>query len=215
MRGYDESREPTSALRSQDAGMTDQAKPNPRPWQRFLRFSVRGMILLVLVIGGWLGWIVRNARIQREAVAAIEKAGGTVAYNWEWNNGNRIPRGKPWAPRWLVNLIGVDYFGHVTYVTLISASMEAETTMSHIGRLARLQHLNLARSPIRDARLANLEGLRYLSYLNTAGTRVTDAGLAHRKAMTKLSDLILTLTHVTNAGVNELQQALAGLTIER
>ena len=54
--------------------MTDQAKPISRPWRRLLRFSVRGMIVVVLVIGGWLGWIVRTApTIQREAVAAIEK----------------------------------------------------------------------------------------------------------------------------------------------
>ena len=58
--------------------MTDQAKPVSRPWRRFLRFSVRGMIVLVLVIGGWLGWIVRSARIQREAVAAIEKSAGVL-----------------------------------------------------------------------------------------------------------------------------------------
>ena len=42
--------------------MTDQAKPTPRPWRRFLRFSVRGMIVVVLVIGGWLGWVVRSAQ---------------------------------------------------------------------------------------------------------------------------------------------------------
>ena len=49
------------------------AVPVARPWRRFLRFSVRGLIVLVLVIGVWLGWLVRSARIQREAVAAIRK----------------------------------------------------------------------------------------------------------------------------------------------
>ena len=33
----------------------------PRPWRRLLRFSVRGMIVLVLVVGGSLGWLVRSA----------------------------------------------------------------------------------------------------------------------------------------------------------
>ncbi len=47
--------------------------PVSRPWQRFLRFSVRGLIVLVLVIGAGLGWIVRSAQVQREAVAAIER----------------------------------------------------------------------------------------------------------------------------------------------
>ena len=39
--------------------MTDQANPISRPWRRFLRFSVRGPVVLVLVIGGGLGWIVQ------------------------------------------------------------------------------------------------------------------------------------------------------------
>ena len=45
--------------------MNDQARPVSRPWRRFLRFSVRGMIVLALVIGGCLGWVARSARIQR------------------------------------------------------------------------------------------------------------------------------------------------------
>ena len=34
--------------------MTDQAKPISRPWRSFPRFSVRGLVVLVLVIGGGL-----------------------------------------------------------------------------------------------------------------------------------------------------------------
>lgn len=48
------------------------------PWQRLLRPSVRGLIVLVLVVGAGLGWLVRCAQIQREAVAAIQNAGGLV-----------------------------------------------------------------------------------------------------------------------------------------
>jgi hypothetical protein len=64
------------------------AGPVSRPWRRYLRFSVRGLIVLVLVIGAGLGWIVRSARMQREAVAAIKNAGGSVSYDWRWSNGN-------------------------------------------------------------------------------------------------------------------------------
>ena len=74
-------------------GMRDQSKPASRRWRRYLRFSVRGLIVVVLVVGGWLGWIVRGARIQREAVAAITRAGGRVAYDWERRDGKDIPGG--------------------------------------------------------------------------------------------------------------------------
>jgi hypothetical protein len=38
------------------ANMTDA--PVSRPWRRYLRFSVRGMVIIVLLIGGRFGWIV-------------------------------------------------------------------------------------------------------------------------------------------------------------
>src|SRR5262249_17562117 len=72
--------------RSQEAIMTDQANPASRPWRRFLRFSMRGMIVVVLVIGGGSGWIAqlaRQARIQRDAMAAITKVGGFAFYDWQ------------------------------------------------------------------------------------------------------------------------------------
>jgi hypothetical protein len=45
---------------------------------------VRALFVLVLVFGIWLGWLVRSARIQRDAVVAIRQAGGLVTYNWGW-----------------------------------------------------------------------------------------------------------------------------------
>ena len=56
---------------------TDPARPKARGWPRSLRLSLRGMMVLVLVVGGWLGWLIRSAKIQHEAVAAIQRGGGT------------------------------------------------------------------------------------------------------------------------------------------
>lgn len=47
---------------------TSKMTPGPiaHPWRRYLRFSMRGLIVLVLVMGAGLGWFVRSARIQHE-----------------------------------------------------------------------------------------------------------------------------------------------------
>jgi hypothetical protein len=89
--------------------MPDQSLPKSR-WPR-LRLSVRALMILVLLLGGGLGWIERSARIQRDAVAAIERTGAGDVYDWQLRNGTHNPKGKPWAPRWLVDRLGVDYFG--------------------------------------------------------------------------------------------------------
>jgi hypothetical protein len=147
------------------------------------------LIVFVIVFGAGLGWIVRQAHIQRDAVAAITHAGGTVSYSWEWDGGTTIPGGRPLAPSWLVELIGVDFFGHVTRVDLERSSRPADPVLADVGRLNNLQTLLL---------------------LNAS---VTDAGLVHLKGLTNLSDLWLKGTQVTDAGVNDLKRAIPDLTI--
>ena len=215
---YDESSEQTSAVRSHEATMPDQANPVSRPWRRFLRFSVRGMIVLVLVLGGWLGWIVRSARIQRDAVAAIRCADGFVWYDWEWCNGRKFP-GKPWAPDWLIRAIGVDYVGRVACVTYFrrvdnfneALLVERQKRRRHpdytppyfhvrvpgydgafaadLKSLADLSDLNLSSTDVTDDGLANLAGLTNLVRLNLEETQITDAGLIHLERLTKIEYL--------------------------
>jgi hypothetical protein len=89
--------------------VTEQANLSPHPGRRFRRLSVRGLIVLVMVIGGGTGWYIRSARLQREAVAAIEKVGGAVSYDWQWKSGKYSSRSAPWVPNWLVEHVGIDY----------------------------------------------------------------------------------------------------------
>ncbi len=56
---------------------------NPRPWRSYARISVRALIVLVLVAGGWMGWLVQSARRQRAAVAAIQRSDGYVEYEYD------------------------------------------------------------------------------------------------------------------------------------
>src|SRR5262249_53280739 len=190
--------------------------PIRRSWRSYLRFSMRGLIVLAIVVGAALGWIVRQAQVQRDAVAAIEEAGGAVRYDWEWDNGESLPGGKPWAPGWLVNLIGVDYFGHIT--AAVAHHMSAATSdavMAQVGRLTRVQSLNLHDSSISDSQLMHLKGLTNLTVLLLYRTQVSDAGLVHLKGLTNLSGLQLDGTQVTDAGVQELTRALPSLRVIR
>jgi hypothetical protein len=181
--------------------VTVNPKQLSRPWWNCLRFSLRAMIVFVLLIGCGLGWLVRSAHVQRDAVAAIRNAGGVVLYDWEWNNGKSIPGGKPWAPKWLVGLIGVDYFAHVTSVWLQQAPTDG--AIVQIGHLTQLERLQLVVGFVSDGELAHLKGLTKLS--NLCLSNVSDAGLAHLKGLTKLTDLFLLDTQVTDAGLMHLK----------
>jgi internalin A len=162
-----------------------------------------------------MGWMVHRARVQRDAVAAIQKIDGTVRYDWERKDGRSFPNGKPWEPRWLVDRIGIDYFGHVTQVRLVATHQLSDAELIHISHLSRLEELDLHRSPVTDAGLAHLEGLADLQSLHLFHTGVSDGGLVHLRGLARLRNLSIENTKVTDAGVRELQTALPKLIISR
>jgi internalin A len=196
-------------------------------WLRHgLRISVRGLIVLVLIIGAGLGWIVNAARIQREAVASIQRDGGSVMYDWEfegpWDFIGPISRstGRPRAPIWLVDQLGVDYFGQAKSVAL--GQPGSPSALRNIGRLSHVERIDLQGPFVTDAGLAHLKGLSNLSYFKignrygdcSGGThlqdaaRVTDAGMPYLKGLNKLSLLDLNGTKVSDTGMANL----AGMT---
>jgi internalin A len=191
------------------------AKPVSRPWRRFLRVSVRGLIVVVLLVGGWSGWIVRSARIQRDATSAARRTGGWVRYDWEERGDDGAGFwGEPAASPWLVELIGVEYFGHIVEVRL--GVIGTEAAIAPVARLERVQWLRLDRTPVTDIGLAQLRGMTSITRLDLDDTRVTDVGLAQLKRLTKLKHLNLSGTQVTDAGVRELREALPpGMSIGR
>ena len=212
--------------------------PALRSRRRFLRFSVRGLIVVVLVLGAGFGWLVRSARVQREAVAGIKREGGSVFYASGRAGSRTLTGQRPWVPLWLVSAIGVDYFDRASVVYFFKDG--SDKGLAHVKDLRTLDSLVLLGTNVTDDGLAPLHGLTNLSNLCLSGcTQITDAGLVHLKGMTKLSQAVfrdiqvtdtglvhlyrltnlkyLTLsdTPVTDAGVEELRRTLPTLEIIR
>jgi hypothetical protein len=129
---------------------------------------VRRLIVLVLLVGGWLGWIVRGARVQHQAAAAIRRAGGAAIYNWHYKDGEYDPFARPGWPEWLVSRLGEDYFGHVNSVNLydLTRILDEEprtdyeervfrAALAQIGNLSRLEELDIEDIDAGDAALAS------------------------------------------------------------
>ena len=181
-------------------------KPAVRPWRRHLRVSVRALLVFVLLVGAWLGSIVHNARVQREAVAAIQKVGGKVCYNWEWTGGVMTPGGKPRVPAWLIGSLGVDYFGHVTKIDLVPYR-NPDSQLHQIGRLRQLEWLQIGGDArVTDDDIASLEGLSNLQALLLYAPDVTDGGLMRIARLSRLERLELQSSSITDNGLRNLQR---------
>ncbi len=187
--------------------------------------SVRGLIVLVVVIGVALGWVVEAARIQRHAVAAIRRDGGLVSYDWElkggkWDGHSWQTDGRPGVPKWLFDCLGVDYFDYVVSIALSQPA--SDSTLHHIAQLNRVERVDFHGTCVTDAWLSPLKELANLSHLDLGDrysdcvgpvnlrdkARVTDAGMPYLEGLSKLTFLDLNGTRVSNAGLVHL----AGLT---
>ncbi len=164
----------------------DDSRPSKsrRPW---LRFSLRALLVLVLLLSvplGWFSWKMDRAREQREVVEGISELGGYIIYDYEFDEtGELIWEAEPTTPAWLRKWLGDDFFCDVTRVGCSSTHFT-------------------------DAELEHLKGLTNLKSLHLKSMQVTDAGLEHLKGLTNLKELWLLNTQATEDGVKKLQEAL-------
>ncbi len=201
--------------------------------RRFLRFSTRTVMMVVLVAGIWLGWLVHAARIQRSAVTAIQNAGGQVWYSWQTGSLDDFrpnAEERPWWPSWVIDRFGVDLFssvikvelggerttdremmrvGNLTrleYLSVVGGGRLGTGGFKHLARLTNLRRLDLRSTSITDAGLSCVAGLDNLQELDlsTCG-ELTDAGLAHLKALRRLVKLVLEQTAITDNGIEFIE----------
>ena len=150
--------------------------PRKRPWWRYLRLSVRGLILVVLAVGACLGWWLERARVQRQAVAVIQAARGWITYEWD------VP-GAPSTPgwrRWVAEHVDVDLTSNVVQASLSPSCGDSELAL--VAQFDRLERLDVCGANVTDAGMASLRRLTRLRSLYLADGPITDAALVHPRA---------------------------------
>lgn len=173
-----------------------------KPRRRWLRFSLRSLLLLIAVVAVSLGWLIHKARQEGIAVAALKEMGCDVTYG-----NNNAHQGSPTVLERLRKLLGESESRNVTKV-IGSKSQITDAGMVHVQGLTQLQTLWLNDTQVADAGLAHLVGLTQLQYLWLNDTQITDAGLVNLRGLTQLHSLVLSYAKVTDTGL----ACLGGLT---
>ena len=130
----------------------------PKPKRRWLQFSLRTFLVLVTVFAVWFGWLTHKAREQRKAVAWVEKMGGGVIYDAE-----------PPGPKWVRDILGIDFVADVSSIYLSNAQV---TDVTPLAGLKNLQKLYLSHMQLSD--LTPLAGLNDLEVLHLFRTQVSE-----------------------------------------
>jgi hypothetical protein len=202
------------------------------PFSPHLKISLRTLMLLVLAVAAWLGWSIHKARQQRMAVASIKECGGSVRYDWEFDDDFGRPLRTRWEPHWLRRLVGVEHFQDIACVRLqydpakhrddplrhlegfsglrelsLIGPGDTDQALWHIRGHTRLRFLNLLRAPkLTDAGLSYIRGLTRLQGLSTSDAKqLTDAGVAHLAGLRNLKSLHLCDSKMTDVGLAHLK----------
>jgi hypothetical protein len=200
------------------------------------QFSIRSLLVLTIAVAvpcSWLAVEMKWTKRQKEVVEAIEKMGGRVFYDENFDKATSPP-----VLVWLREQLGDDFFSNAYSVYLNDTKVTVaglerlngltqlhwlslryttvtDARLEHLNGLTQLHWLDLNSTKVTDAGLEHLKGLTHLQKLDISNTEVTDAGLEHLQSLTQLQRLFLSDTKVTDAGVAKLQKALPNLKIEQ
>ncbi len=180
-------------------GISDKPK---RPWYQF---SLRTLLLLVLICSlgfAWLAARLQRARENREKAAAIRSVLAEFGRSGISYDIHYPPR------NWLDDLFddpGDRYFSRIDVRREEFGDGDVARLMMYPKGVADLRALDVDGTRVTDAGLAHLKILTSLERLDLAKTRVTDVGLAHLKTLISLERLNLEETQITDAGLAHLK----------
>lgn len=153
------------------------------------QFSLRGMLLVFLLVSLPLGWIgFRMGQLRRQAAVVKEL--------------------EPLAPRLRYS------YGNLRWVSFQNTNPDRfdPSVLARLKDLPKLERLDLRGMPIADAELAYLRGAR-LMRLDLADTPITDAGLAHLEGIEGLCYVEVSGTSVTATGAQALARRTTGVQV--
>jgi len=177
----------------------------PKPRRRWYQFSLRTLLVVVLVgavFAGWVRWRMRWAQDNRERRAAtigwIEDKGG------RHDAIRRVLRSRSWLER-LFDDPGRASAATSVWMVNLDRTQVIDSDLEQLKALTNLEELRLSDTQITDAGLAHLKGIPKLKILSLNGTPVTDAGLEHLRELSSLERVGLSETRVTDAGLEHLK----------
>ncbi len=175
-------------------GMKAQRDKRPRRW--WLQFSLRGLLVLMLLVALGLGWLMpqwRQVWLEDRVAEEIRLAGGTVfrESDFSWI----IPAPEPPAI-WRTWLIGANAGNPVS--TAILAPDSSPEILKSLKHLRGLHALYLEGMRVRDDHIEHLLAMSELEVLDLSATDITDLGAMRLASLSNLEALSLNHTAITD-----------------
>lgn len=204
-------------------------------FRRPFRFSLRALLVFVLVCAisfNWLSITMHEARKQREAVVAIEKLGGHVGYDYEYDHWKAHEgeigfqeQPEPPGPLWLRELAGDDFVDSVVSAWLGRYAMPSseglidrpitDSDVEILSEFSNLREVSFEFQPITDSSLRRLAAFRHIRSIGLYGTQITDNGLVLLKGLPDLEDIDIGDTPASLQGIVAIRKDWPSLKVVR
>lgn len=193
---------PSPGASDSQADSANGARERPRP--RWMRFSLKTLLVLFVATSLGMAWYVRNTHRQYNAMREVERLGGSAEFVLVVNEN---------LPAWLRPLVDKRYSIQVSRVYFKPLNQFRDKHMGNLAAFTALKELNLTAVPITDQSLNHLSGLKNLKLLRLSRTKVSDRGIQKLSALRRLGRLYVDQTQVTDKGVRRLRKFLPGCRI--
>jgi hypothetical protein len=163
----------------------------------------RSLLLICVMLAGSSAHAQPSTKGADDAIARIEKLGGTVRKISQGSDALEVDlQGSTAADADLKDLVLLND----VQVIRLNETKIGDAGLEHVGKVATLKRLFLDKTAVTDAGLSNLDGLKNLEFLNLYGTAVGDAGLEHLKKIVSLKTIIVTESKVSANGADAFRK---------
>jgi hypothetical protein len=207
--------------------MLDMDRTPVKRRRRWFRFSMRTLMVVITLLSVWLGIQVNAARRQKEAVAVILSAGGTVNYDYQLKPRPAAPyragqfsvsyfsmffadhKSSPEWPTWMRDQFGDDYFRTAAQVYIhLNDPIAARNAINELANLHAVKCVQLRSQvphcQIEDSDLNPLGELNRLERLWIIQTRATGKFLSRVRNPSSMIQLSLEQNDIDDAAVEEI-----------
>lgn len=184
-----------------DAISDEPAAKTSRRIRHWTRISLRGLFILMTVTAISVGLFIKDVRDHRAAIAAVEDSRAGISF-------------KQGGPEWLRRFVSDEkHFWIPVAVRFNSAhpitDAELRSLMPHLLEFDELNYINLYRSNVTDAGVAELLPLSpKLESLDVRSTSVSDKSVPVLKQFPQLTLLRVQGSALSDQGRDEIRNAL-------
>ncbi len=178
------------------------------------RVTLRLLLATLSVFCIALGWWSQRAHEQRRIVQLIERSeDGRFYYDYQFKRGAfTIPNEKSKLPKWLIDVLGLDYFHRVTCV-----SVNDRKLVPQIAKLPGVEEIRIDDPSLRDQDLIPLTRMCDLQELQinwpwhpkwpVSQSMISDDAMRIIRRIPRIQDLNIAGHRVTREGLSELTKS--------